>query len=202
MEFVAGWYGEPQQLPWWERVIKIRGVRLHVAGLDSAWMSCGDEDPSRLLVGRYQLTQTVETAQVEAADWRIVVVHHPWGYLAEFDQHTARSAVHQHGDLLLRGHLHQPLSERVVPPDPRRACLELAAGCVYDGSQYPNAFQWIELSPATKNVRVLFRAGCTMTGPSTATSRIAPTVKRTSSSAHSHPRSRFLADRRSVSAAD
>jgi hypothetical protein len=46
----------------------------------------------------------------------------------------------------------------VVPPDPRRACLELAAGCVYDGSQYPNAFEWIELSPATKNVRVLFRA--------------------------------------------
>jgi hypothetical protein len=75
MDFVAAWYGKAQPLPWWERVIKIRGVRLHVAGLDSAWMSCGDEDPSRLLVGCYQLTQTVETAQVEAADWRIV--HHP-----------------------------------------------------------------------------------------------------------------------------
>lgn len=158
IDFVAGWYGEPQPLPWWERVIKIRGTSVHVAGLDSAWMSCGDEDASRLLLGRYQLTQSVETAQAEDADWRIVVMHHPWAYLAEFDQHTARSAVHQHCDLLLRGHLHQPLSERVLPPDPSRGCLELAAGCVYENSQYPNAFQWIELSPAGKHVRVHFRA--------------------------------------------
>ena len=121
-------------------------------------MSCGDEDRSRLLLGRYQLTQTVETTEAEDADWRIVVVHHPWEYLAEFDHHAARSAVHQHCDLLLRGHLHQTRPERVVPPDPSRQCLELAAGCVYENSQHPNAFQWIELSPADKSVRVHFRA--------------------------------------------
>jgi formylglycine-generating enzyme required for sulfatase activity len=39
-----------------------------------------------------------------------------------------------------------------------RACLELAAGCVYESSRYPNAFQWIELWPRPKRVRVLFRA--------------------------------------------
>src|SRR5688500_7933817 len=65
MDFVAGWYGEPQPLPWWQRVIEINGARLHVAGLDSAWMCCGDEDRSRLLLGRYQLTQTVETARAK-----------------------------------------------------------------------------------------------------------------------------------------
>ncbi len=46
----------------------------------------------------------------------------------------------------------------MLPPDPSRACLELAAGCVYEHSQYPNAFQWIELSPTDKRVRVLYRA--------------------------------------------
>jgi hypothetical protein len=46
----------------------------------------------------------------------------------------------------------------VVPPDPTRQCLELAAGCVYEHSQYPNAFQWIELSSTGKRVRVLPRA--------------------------------------------
>ena len=96
--------------------------------------------------------------RLKDADWRIALLHHPWEYLAEFDHHQARSAVHQHRDLLLRGHLHQPLSERVCPPDPSRQCLELAAGCVYEHSQYPNAFQWIELSPTGKRVRVLFRA--------------------------------------------
>jgi hypothetical protein len=139
-------------------VIGIRGASLHFAGLNTAWMCCGDEDRSRLLLGRYQLTQTVETARAEDAEWRIAVLHHPWEYLAEFDHQAARTAVHQHCDLLLRGHLHQPLSERVVPPDPRRACLELAVGCIYENSQYPNAFQWIELAPGDKRVRVLFRA--------------------------------------------
>jgi len=37
------------------------------------------------------------------------------------------------------------------------AGLELAAGCVYDGSDYPNAFQWIELYPVPRRVRVHFR---------------------------------------------
>ena len=157
LDFVGDWLDEPQALPWWQRVIEIRGCRLHVAGLDSAWMACGDEDRNHLLLGRYQLTQTVETAEAENADWRIALLHHPWDYLAEFDSHTARSAIHQHRDLLLRGHLHFPQSERIVPPDPNRSCLELAGGCLYETSEYPNAFQWIELSVTDKCVRVLFR---------------------------------------------
>jgi hypothetical protein len=59
--------------------------------------------------------------------------------------------------LVLRGHLHEPDACRILPPDPRRACLELAAGSVYDGSPYANAFQWIELSPAPRRARVHFR---------------------------------------------
>ncbi len=157
LEFVGDWLEEPQALPWWQRIIEIRGRRLHVAGLDSAWMACGDEDRGRLLLGRYQLTQTVETVQAEEADWRVALIHHPWDYLAEFDSHKARSTIHQHRDLVLRGHLHEPLSERVLPPDPARGCLELAAGCLYENSDYPNAFQWIELSQEGKRVRVLFR---------------------------------------------
>ena len=100
----------------------------------------------------------MDTGEAQGADWRIALLHHPWEYLAEFDHHTTRQAVHQHCDVVLRGHLHVSLSERVLPPDPSRSCLELAAGCIYENSQYPNAFQWIELLPADKRVRVLFRA--------------------------------------------
>ena len=156
LDFVAEWLGQPQALPWWQRVIEVRGTRLHVAGLDSAWMACGDEDRGRLLLGRYQLTQTVEPQQADV-HWRIALLHHPWDYLAEFD-YRETAAVQQHCDLLLRGHRHKTDPKRVVRPDPTRSCLELAAGCVYDNSEYPNAFQWIELSPVGKRVRVRFRA--------------------------------------------
>jgi hypothetical protein len=158
LDFVESWLGQPQPFPWWQRVFEIGETRLHVAGLNSAWMCSSDEDRGRLLLSRYQLTRTVETEEAEGAHWRIVLVHHPWDYLAEFDLHDARSLIHQHADLLLRGHLHAPSGERVLPPDPWRHCLELGAGCVYSSSQYPNAFQWIELSPDGKLVRVRFRA--------------------------------------------
>ncbi|TVR78611.1 MAG: hypothetical protein EA405_14170 [Rhodospirillales bacterium] len=158
LDFVGGWLGQPHDLPWWQKVIEIRGTRLHFAGLDSAWMACKEKERGDLLLGRYQLTQSVETAEAEGAHWRIALVHHPWDYLAEFDSYAARPLIYQRCDLLLRGHLHFPQTERILPPDPSRSCLELAAGCAYNGSRYPNAFQWIELSPTGKHVCVHFRA--------------------------------------------
>jgi predicted MPP superfamily phosphohydrolase len=173
LAFYRDWLGEPQALPWWQRTIAIRGRRLHLAGLDSAWMACGDADRGRLLLGRYQINQTVLHPDGEGADWRLALLHHPWDYLAEFDTHESRQLIHLHRDLVLRGHLHEGEASFVRPPDPARACLELAAGCVYDGSRHPNAFQWIELWPqalvgaasgrdaalrnAPRRVRVLYR---------------------------------------------
>lgn len=121
-------------------------------------MSWGNVARSNLLLGHYQLTQVVGTAEASRADWRIVLVHHPWDYLAEFDSDVSRAMVHQRADLLLRGHLHQPLSEREVSPDQSHSCLERAAGCLYEHGTYPTAFQWIELSSEPKRVRVHYRA--------------------------------------------
>lgn len=158
LDFVGKWTRKRSLLPWWQQVVNIHGTKVHIAGLDSAWMACGDDDCSRLLLGRYQLTQTVETTEADGANWRIALLHHPWNYLADFDSGDARRAIHQHRDLVLRGHLHETETVRIVPPDPSRACLELAAGSAYENSKNPNAFQWIELHPAEKRTRVLFRA--------------------------------------------
>ena len=157
LEFLGNWLGETQTLPWWQRLVDIRGTRLHVAGLDSAWMACGDKGRDRLLLGRYQINQTVLNPVGENAAWRIALLHHPFDYFAEFDGHECRQSLHQHCDILLRGHLHETEVFRVVPPDPSRACLELAAGCVYQHGRYPNSFQWIELHSEPRKVRVLFR---------------------------------------------
>ena len=157
LDFCKDWFGAAQPLPWWQRCIELDGQRLHIAGLDSAWMACGDTDRGRLLLGRYQVHQTVLHPDGEGADWRLALLHHPWDYLAEFDARTTKEALHLNRDLLLRGHLHAGEAFHVISPDPDRTCLELAAGCVYDGSDYPNAFQWIELYPAPRRVRVHFR---------------------------------------------
>jgi len=157
LAFYGDWLGVPQQLPWWQRRIEIRGQRLHVAGLDSAWMACGDDDRGRLLLGQYQVNQTVLHPDGEDADWRLALLHHPWNYLAEFDSHAVRQRIHLHRDLLLRGHRHEGEASLIPLPNPARDCLELAAGTVYDSSSHPNTFQWIELHAVPRRVRVLFR---------------------------------------------
>lgn len=158
LDFQGSWLDESQTLPWWQRSFEIRGTRLHVAGLDSAFMAHGDQDRSNLLIGRYQINQTVQAPEAVGAAWRLALLHHPWDYLAEWDGHEARAAVHQHCDLLLRGHLHFPQTERILPPEPNRACVELAGGCLYEHGTYPNAFQWIELYPQPRRIQVLYRA--------------------------------------------
>lgn len=157
LKFLSDWLDEKQVLPWWERSIPVGETTVHVAGLDSAWMAYRDEERGQLLLGRWQLNQTVLSQAADGAHWRIALLHHPWDYLAEFDHHEARAALHRHCDLLLRGHLHQPHPEFIQQPDRARTCLELPTGCAYGGSEWANAFQWIELSPPPdKRVRVRF----------------------------------------------
>jgi predicted phosphodiesterase len=155
--FYTAWLGTKQTLPWWQCILTINDQRLHIAGLDSAWMSCGDNDRNQLLLGSWQLKQTVDVAEATDADWKIALLHHPWDYLAEFDAREAQRACHQHRDLILRGHLHDPEVQRTLSPDPDYHCLEIAAGCVYEHASYPNAFQWIELHAEPRRVRVLHR---------------------------------------------
>jgi predicted MPP superfamily phosphohydrolase len=156
-KFYKDWLGRPQPLPWWQRTFDIHGQSLHVAGLDSAWMACGDQDRGRLLLGRYQINQTALSKEAEGAQWRLALLHHPWDYLAEFEAQEARQQIYLHRDLVLRGHLHEGEVALVRAPDPKRSCLELAAGCVYESSRYPNAFHWIELHSDPRRVRILFR---------------------------------------------
>ncbi|HYN79447.1 MAG TPA: metallophosphoesterase, partial [Lamprocystis sp. (in: g-proteobacteria)] len=135
LHFYSQWLGAVQPLPWWQRTIEVRGQRLHIAGLDSAWMAYGGQvDRGRLLLSRWQLNQTVLHPDGDGAHWRLVLLHHPFDYLAEFDAQEARETIHLHRDLVLRGHMHEGDVYFVRPPDPSRACLEVAAGCIYDDS--------------------------------------------------------------------
>lgn len=131
LKFCKEWLGKTQPLPWWQRTFDIRGQSLHVAGLDSAWMACGDQDRGRLLLGRYQINQTALTKDAEGAHWRLALLHHPWDYLAEFETQEVRQQLYLHRDLVLRGHLHEgevalvrsPRSAALLPGARGRLCL-------------------------------------------------------------------------------
>lgn len=70
LKFYSDWLDQRQILPWWQRTLDIRGQRLHVAGLDSAWLAAGDDD-SRLVLG--PVSQTRAVARMQRSELRVAV---------------------------------------------------------------------------------------------------------------------------------
>ena len=147
--------GRPSDVPWWSIAIPAKDGRPSVffAGLCSSWTS-HDGDHGKLLLGRWQVNTVFENEPKEV-DFKVALIHHPWSFLAEFDSRELQETVFRKVDLVLRGHLHAQRSHTVLDPD--NACLELAAGSVYDGSTYANAFQLIELVPGERIARIHYR---------------------------------------------
>jgi 7-cyano-7-deazaguanine synthase in queuosine biosynthesis/predicted MPP superfamily phosphohydrolase len=155
MDFVAETTGRRKvRLPWWSETRTVGDVRLHLAGFSSSWMSWCDEDKGRLLLSRYQAHALLEGA--DQADLSIALMHHPWDYLADFDESEVREAVHRRCAVVLRGHLHKSEGSSRSRPDDQ--LLELACGSCYAGSKHGNGYQLVELDVGQGVARVHMRA--------------------------------------------
>lgn len=125
--------------PWRVDVREIRGMKVAVMQLNSAWASMDKNDKGRLLVGAHQ----IDEALAEAGDARVrfALVHHPPDYLPDGDASRLRSTLQASGGahFLVRGHLHENDLELSV--DPSGSVVRLAAGAVYQGTNWPKRFQ-------------------------------------------------------------
>ncbi len=139
-------------VPWWSTTLRLRGQRVHVAGLCSSWTSWCDEDYGKLLAGRWQVNELL--TESGSVDWSVALLHHPWAFLAPSDAGKVEAEIQHRCDVVLRGHLHEQKSRAIHYPGD--VCLELAAGSAYDGSDYPNAFQLVALHPKSRRVDVHF----------------------------------------------
>jgi len=103
--------------------------------INSALFSRGDDDHSRLWIGRRALRQAVEELKKGRADLKIAAMHHPTEWLADAERGPIRRTLQDAVDVLLTGHLHDPSSAQVTTD--RSSALHVAAGATYQGSQYP-----------------------------------------------------------------
>jgi predicted MPP superfamily phosphohydrolase len=139
-------------VPWWSERPEIQGLTVHLAGLNSAWLSASDNDRGNLLLSRWQCNQLL--AGSDTADLTIALLHHPWDYLHEHDQESEEEIRRRCG-VILNGHLHQQKAR--LASDPDRDVLQLAAGASYAGSKWANAYQLLELDPMRGEARAHFR---------------------------------------------
>ncbi len=134
--------GVDEDRPWAAVRVLVRGWRVHVAALCSAWLSSTDADKGKLPLGLTHVNAAFEGVDDVPYDLVIAALHHPWSYLPDWDDHS-RQEIHRSADVVLRGHLHDADPQSRVSPF-TGTVHELAAGSAYQGSKYPNSYYLIE----------------------------------------------------------
>ena len=117
--------------------IDIRGCRIGVLCLNSAFFCQDDNDHEKLWIGRRCLGPAIEKLQVLKADLRVALVHHPLDWLSGYERSNIRASLETSVDSLLRGHLHETEAPR-VGVSRRGELLHVAAGAAYQTRRWPN----------------------------------------------------------------
>lgn len=118
------------------------GIKLGIAGLNSAWRSTkkagnsnGDPDINNLLLGEPQVitaAKNLETAQI-----RLALLHHPPGsmWFRDFDR-KMHGAFFPKFDFVLRGHEHEIVADAKTDLNSGDEYVRIASGALYDPSEY------------------------------------------------------------------
>lgn len=134
-------------------VLEIRGTRIGVAGINTAWLSKDDSDKERLTPG-FELT---EAALSKLADCqvRFVLGHHPLYWLQEDQERRLRALFGHHRVIYLHGHLHKTEARR--EDGAGQDFLVLQSGAAFqarDDEPWRNGVLWGEIDLAAGQVRV------------------------------------------------
>ena len=134
--------------------MRLRGARLSIIGLNSAWLSIDEQDDRKLLIGEWQVREVMRAA--ENRDLAFVLVHHPLDWLKPFDTPHVKRALMGASRILLRGHLHEPELEESVTPDGK--VLHIAAGASFETRTSRNAYNFATWKVRTGKLRIYLRA--------------------------------------------
>ncbi|PPC90338.1 MAG: hypothetical protein CTY34_08195 [Methylobacter sp.] len=93
-------------------------------------------DHNALWIGRRNLDAAVAELQKAKTDLSFVLMHHPLEWINDAERSNVKSALQQHADFVLRGHLHQNEADSLV--NPQGSCFHIAAGACYQTRDYPN----------------------------------------------------------------
>lgn len=129
-------------------------------GLNSTWLSGFNrdaegnvDDQGNLLIGDKQISDAIREA--EDATVRIVLVHHPFDWLKEFEKHDVQARLSHGCNLVLRGHLHEPIlvKEKALSGE----IITIPAGTVYESREWLNGYNLVQLNFDTGRGKIILR---------------------------------------------
>lgn len=124
--------------------VDVRGSRIGIAGINTAWLCKDKADERRLTPGKALLDEALAT--LADADVRIVLGHHPLDWLIRAQQRQISALLGQHSAIYLHGHLHEEWAEPAYGAG--AAFLNVQAGAAFavrDGEPWRNGLVWGEV---------------------------------------------------------
>lgn len=135
------------------RSFNLGGKKILLLGLNSAWM-CGRNKDGKgevndygfTLLGEHQIHDALK--RVDEADVCLVVLHHPFNWLAEFDRQRVEDRLGKAAHFILCGHQHDPQVKIIQGTG--GDCISIPAGASYErrtatNPRYTNAYNFVHL---------------------------------------------------------
>lgn len=144
--------------------MEIGGKKIALLGINSAWM-CGRNkergrfnDQGILCIGEPQIYEPLK--QISDADIKIAVLHHPFDWLAPFDQSRVEVHLKRKCNIILHGHGHKPGISKI--DDNFGYYVVIPAGACYDrrstaDSNYTFSYNFVHLDLESNQGTVFLR---------------------------------------------
>ena len=119
---------------------EVAGLRIGIAGFNSAW-SCygGEDDKGRLWSGgKYQIEELLPL--FSNADFSIALIHHPANWFVPREDPNVQRLLEHNFEFVLHGHEHQEW----VRTDSKTGHSTIWAGACYEQSEKHNGFNMVQ----------------------------------------------------------
>jgi UDP-2,3-diacylglucosamine pyrophosphatase LpxH len=129
------------------RCIWVGPIRVRVLLLDSAWLAQGGTtDSGCLVLGERQIIDCVAGASNPGC-LTFALLHHPFSWLAEFEQVSVENLLLDNADICLRGHVHSSDMRAIDRSEARLATF--TAGAAFTKRTADNTYSWCSLNLQT-----------------------------------------------------
>lgn len=120
----------------WGDAREVHGIRVGIAGLNSAWSCADNEDKAKLWFGAdWQIPQVKQ--RMGPVDFELALFHHPGNWFTVHEDPAVMRRLRQEFAIVLHGHEHQDWVEPDI--DGR---LVLSASACYDSSWMANGYSF------------------------------------------------------------
>lgn len=132
---------------------ELTNKQVGVIGLNTAWLSKGDDDKNKLTPGHRLVDAALK--ELSQCDIKIVLGHHPLNWWHDDEEQQIRRLFAEHHVIYLHGHKHK--AEGRFEEGGADQFLVLQAGAAFqarEGDKWVNGFTWGEIDPAAAEVRI------------------------------------------------